>query len=136
MPRSETGHRGTWRIGYHPSGRFVVSFCADGYLRVDGAGYPDGLTEEEIPVCSSNITVVDAYDAMTSNRSNQQAVSAQDAVTELQRELGTQFDPAIVEAFAAVLAESPQGRAVDQAAHTVPGQLLQETRHSTIEVLR
>jgi HD-GYP domain-containing protein (c-di-GMP phosphodiesterase class II) len=72
--------------------------------RIDGAGYPDGLTGDEIPICSRIIAVVDAYDAMTSNRPYRPATSASMALNELRRHAGGQFDRVVVEAFAIALA--------------------------------
>jgi two-component system cell cycle response regulator len=71
--------------------------------RPDGKGYPDGLELDEIPVPARVIAVVDAFDAMTHNRPYQRAVPAELALAELRRHAGTQFDPAVVEAFASVV---------------------------------
>ena len=65
----------------------------------DGNGYPQGLKGEEIPLFARIISVVDAYDAMTSIRVYQSARTKEDAIAELRRCSGTQFDPVIVEAF-------------------------------------
>lgn len=67
--------------------------------RWDGKGYPDGLKEEEIPLLSRIISVVDAFDAMVSNRSYRAAKSVDEAVAELERCSGTQFDPTLVKEF-------------------------------------
>lgn len=76
--------------------------------RWDGKGYPDGLSRETIPLLSRIIAVVDAYDAMTNNRSYRRAMSSADAIQELKRCAGTQFDPFIVSEFIQMLKESPQ----------------------------
>jgi HD-GYP domain-containing protein (c-di-GMP phosphodiesterase class II) len=68
--------------------------------RYDGTGYPDGLQAEEIPLSSRIIFVCDAFHAMTTDRPYRQAVSDADALTELRRCAGTQFDPTVVDAFA------------------------------------
>jgi response regulator RpfG family c-di-GMP phosphodiesterase len=73
--------------------------------RADGAGYPDGLRLGQIPMGSRVIAVVDAFDAMTSERSYQMQRTEDEARAELQRASGTQFDPDVVEAFLAVLDE-------------------------------
>jgi diguanylate cyclase (GGDEF)-like protein len=70
--------------------------------RWDGAGYPDRLAGSEIPVGARIIAVCDAFEAMTSPRPYAAPVSREDAVRELFRCAGTQFDPEVVEAFAAV----------------------------------
>ena len=75
--------------------------------RWDGNGYPDGLVGNEIPIGSRIIAVCDAYDAMTSDRPYRLALLPQDALAELRRCAGTQFDPDIVAAFEAALREPP-----------------------------
>jgi diguanylate cyclase (GGDEF)-like protein len=67
--------------------------------RIDGAGYPDGLTGKDIPLGSRIIFVCDSFDAMTSDRVYRRAIGVDDAITELKRHAGTQFDVAVVEAF-------------------------------------
>ena len=69
----------------------------------DGGGYPQKLAGSAIPIKSRILTVVDAYDAMTQNRSYRLRGDSQDAIAELLRCTRTQFDPAIVSAFLAVL---------------------------------
>lgn len=73
--------------------------------RWDGKGYPDGLSGENIPLLSRVIAVVDAYDAMTNDRSYRKALSVEEAGNELKRCSGTQFDPYIVDEFLAMLRE-------------------------------
>ncbi|NCB52412.1 MAG: PAS domain S-box protein [Clostridia bacterium] len=65
----------------------------------DGSGYPKGLKGEEIPLASRIICVADAYDAMTNTRSYRKAMSAEEAVKELNKYAGSQFDPEIVSVF-------------------------------------
>ena len=74
--------------------------------RWDGAGYPDGLSGEQIPLGSRIILVADAYDAMTSDRSYRPRRSSRAALAELERCAGTQFDPGIVAAFREEIEES------------------------------
>jgi response regulator RpfG family c-di-GMP phosphodiesterase len=69
--------------------------------RWDGGGYPDGLAGAEIPVAARVFAVADALDAMTSNRPYRDALSWELARTEILAESGRQFDPDVVEAFAA-----------------------------------
>jgi two-component system cell cycle response regulator len=73
--------------------------------RIDGKGYPDGLAGDEIPLASRIIFVCDAFDAMTSDRAYAPARTPADALAELRRNAGTQFDPVAVEALARVLDE-------------------------------
>jgi ribonuclease P protein subunit RPR2 len=68
--------------------------------RWDGDGYPDGLAGEQIPLAARIFAVVDALDAMTSDRPYRQAGSWEAATEEIERGAGGQFDPAIVETFA------------------------------------
>jgi two-component system, cell cycle response regulator len=79
--------------------------------RWDGAGYVDGLAGEAIPLAARIISVCDAFAAMTSDRPYCAAVSPADAVEELRRCAGSQFDPSIVEVFCAELAERAAARA-------------------------
>jgi two-component system cell cycle response regulator len=67
--------------------------------RVDGSGYPDGLVGEQIPLGARIIAVCDAFTAMTSPRSYATPLTIPQAVAELRRCAGTQFDPTVVEAF-------------------------------------
>jgi two-component system, cell cycle response regulator len=67
--------------------------------RLDGAGYPDGLAGDEIPLVARIIAVCDAFDAMTSARPYRAAFSEEEALGELRRCSGTQFDPDVVAAF-------------------------------------
>lgn len=72
----------------------------------DGSGYPDGLAGGEIPFGSRIILVADAYDAMTTERSYRPASSPEDALKELERMSGVQFDADVVAALEAHLAEA------------------------------
>ena len=75
--------------------------------RWDGKGYPDGLKGEEIPLESRIITVVDAFDAMTSDRSYRKALSFQEAEVELVNNASRQFDPHVVRMFLRLLKKQP-----------------------------
>ena len=67
--------------------------------RLDGKGYPEGLTGDQIPLEAKILAVVDSYDAMTSARPYRPALSHEAAAAELRRCTGTQFEPRVVEAF-------------------------------------
>jgi diguanylate cyclase (GGDEF)-like protein len=67
--------------------------------KLDGTGYPEGLTEEEVPLLSKIIAVADAYEAMTAERSYGIVKTKEEAVEELRKYSGTQFNEKIVEIF-------------------------------------
>lgn len=73
--------------------------------RWDGAGYPRGLKGEEIPLNSRIIAIVDAYDVMTRGRIYKKAISRQEALEELNRCAGSQFDPKLVKLFTDLVSE-------------------------------
>ena len=72
----------------------------------DGKGYPDQLAGAEIPLGARIVAVCDAYDAMVSDRPYRRAVSSEQAIQELNRCAGAQFDPAVVDAFVIALARA------------------------------
>ena len=76
------------------------------HVRWDGAGYPDLLAGENIPLGARIVAVADAFDAMTSDRPYRTALPETDALAELRRCAGTQFDPAVVDAFCGACARS------------------------------
>jgi diguanylate cyclase (GGDEF)-like protein len=81
--------------------------------RWDGGGYPDKLAGEAIPLGSRIILACDALHAMTSDRPYRAALPLAEALAELRRHAGTQFDPQVVEALLAVLDESPMPALMD-----------------------
>jgi HD-GYP domain-containing protein (c-di-GMP phosphodiesterase class II) len=74
--------------------------------RYDGAGYPDGLVADQIPVEARIIAVCDAYSAMTTDRPYRAALPLSESLRELERCAGTQFDPAVVDALVAIVTAS------------------------------
>ncbi len=70
--------------------------------RWDGGGYPFGLQGEDIPILARVVLVADAYDAITSHRSYQPALSAEYALNEITANRARQFDPTVVDAFVAI----------------------------------
>ncbi|HEV3480403.1 MAG TPA: diguanylate cyclase [Gaiellaceae bacterium] len=74
--------------------------------RLDGQGYPDGLGREDIPVLSRVISACDAFFAMTEDRPYRPALATEDAIAELRRCAGTQFDPVVVEALIGVYVDA------------------------------
>lgn len=75
--------------------------------RWDGLGYPLGLTGAQIPLECRILAVVDAFDAMTSNRPYRTAMTPAQAIQELKRTAGTQFDPKIVDQFVRYIMDGP-----------------------------
>jgi putative nucleotidyltransferase with HDIG domain len=72
--------------------------------RIDGKGYPDGLTGEDIPLGARIITIADCFDTLISDRSYKKACPLQEAVEELRRGRGSQFDAKLLDAFLNALA--------------------------------
>jgi diguanylate cyclase (GGDEF)-like protein/PAS domain S-box-containing protein len=81
----------------------LVPIVRHHHERFDGKGYPDGLTGEDIPLEARIMSVVDVFDAMTHDRAYRKALSKEETITELERGAGTQFDPAVVRAFLALV---------------------------------
>lgn len=79
----------------------VAGLVRHSHERWDGAGYPDGLSGEAIPLGSRIVFVCSAFHDMTSERPHNPALEPADAVAQLERGAGSQFDPAVVEAFRA-----------------------------------
>jgi two-component system cell cycle response regulator len=90
-----------------PALRPVARLVRTSHERWDGCGYPDGLAGTAIPLGARIIAACDAYEAMTSERCYQAARSSDDAIAELQRNSGTQFDPAVVDAMCRRLTLEP-----------------------------
>ena len=74
--------------------------------RYDGRGYPDGLSGQQIPIGARILSVADVYDAMTSDRPYRNASSPRMVLDELKRQVNTQLDPVIVEAFMGLMNEA------------------------------
>jgi HD-GYP domain-containing protein (c-di-GMP phosphodiesterase class II) len=92
------------RIGYRlveqvPSLRAVAPSILHHHERFDGAGYPAGLSGEQIPLEARIVGVADAFSAMTSDRPYRTRMTHEQAFAELERNSGTQFDPEIVRVF-------------------------------------
>ena len=90
-------------LGAAPAMRPVAAIVRSSHERWDGSGYPDGLRGEQIPLGARIVAVCDAYDAMVSERPYQGSQPHADALAELRRCAGSQFDPRVVDAFAATI---------------------------------
>jgi diguanylate cyclase (GGDEF)-like protein len=91
----QIGYRMLERLGVQPVAEWVLHH----HERWDGAGYPNRLAGDKIPLGARIIFVADAYDAMTSDRAYRRAMPQDEALAELERGAGTQFDPAVVGAL-------------------------------------
>jgi HD-GYP domain-containing protein (c-di-GMP phosphodiesterase class II) len=96
--------------------------------RVDGRGYPMGFAGDEIPEFARIIAVADAFDSMTSTRSYREARSIAEAVAELRKGAGCQFDPMLVDAFIAAV-ESEGWRLPEPAAKPLAYQTVTAQDH-------
>lgn len=104
-----------WRlIKQHPEIGYRIAqsspdlvFIAKGILthheRWDGTGYPRGLKGEDIPLSSRILAIVDAYDVMVSGRAYKEKMSNEDAIEEIERTSGTQFDPNLAKIFIEII---------------------------------
>jgi putative two-component system response regulator len=79
----------------------VLHIARSHHERLDGDGFPDGLRGEAIPIEARIVSVVDAFDAMTTNRAYRESLTPADAYEELRRCAGLHFDPPVVDAFLA-----------------------------------
>ena len=84
-----------------PALRSVATVVRASHENWDGTGYPDGLEGEEIPLASRIIRACNAFVAMTSHRPYREAMSVDDALNELMRCAGTDFDPTVVRVLVA-----------------------------------
>jgi diguanylate cyclase (GGDEF)-like protein len=100
-----------------PALRPVARLVRASHERWDGAGYPDRLCGEEIPLGARVVAVCDAYEAMTTNRTYRAAVTHELACQELRRSASTQFDPEVVEAFLTEIENAGEERELNAAQH-------------------
>jgi two-component system, cell cycle response regulator len=91
-----------------PALRGAAPLVRSSHEAFDGSGYPDGLAGDAIPLGARVIAVCDAFDAMISDRSYSPASTIDDALVELERCAGTQFDPTIVSAFQRIMIKRRQ----------------------------
>ena len=112
--QSELSKKEVELIRRHPETGYQILRSVDAYAPVamivlshhewvNGNGYPEQLKKEEIPLPSRIIAVADAYDVMTRDRPDNIRRSKEEAIEELQKYSGTQFDPDVVAAFKRVM---------------------------------
>lgn len=98
-------------IGYRiamaiPDLEHIAEYILYHHERWDGKGYPQGLQGEDIPLLSRILAVTDAYDAMIEDRVYRKAMTKEEALAEIKRNSGTQFDPRIVEIITEITGQS------------------------------
>jgi len=89
----------------------VALMTRNHHEKVDGSGYPDRLEKEEIPLGARVMALVDAFDAMTTDRPYRPRLSFRDAIEEIKGHRGSQFDPDVVSAFMGVILDEIDGKA-------------------------
>lgn len=99
----------------------VVEAVRHNHERYDGGGYPAGLSGNRIPRAARILAVVDAFEAMTSDRPYQLAMSWAAAAAEIERHRGTQFDPLVVDTFLAVLRSEEHARHLAREVEQISG---------------
>jgi putative nucleotidyltransferase with HDIG domain len=91
-------------LGLHILGKVeflehIVPIIRHHHERYDGKGYPSGLKADNIPLLARIVSVVDTFDAMTTNRPYRKALTVEESLTEIEKCSGTQFDPLVVDCF-------------------------------------
>ncbi len=92
----------------------ILAVIRHHHERYDGLGYPDGLRGPEIPLGARILAVVDSYVAMLSERPHRQPLSSEEALRELERHAGFQFDPEVLEVFIRAVHERHRPLSADQ----------------------
>lgn len=87
----------------------IMSIVRNHHERIDGKGYPDGLKGDEIERLTKIVTIADAYDAITSEREYRDALDEKEAIEELIKHKGTQFDSCLLDEFIEMVLGSQQG---------------------------
>ena len=99
-----------------PSLAHSADLVRSSHERYDGHGYPDHLAGEDIPIGATIIAVCDAFHAMISTRPYSDRIAVIDALAELRRCSGSQFDPRVVPAFCELVDRAPDGTAASRLA--------------------
>jgi HD-GYP domain-containing protein (c-di-GMP phosphodiesterase class II) len=102
-------------VGAIPGMEEVVPGVRNHHERYDGLGYPDGLAGDDIPLLARILAVADVYSAMTTHRPYRKALTRAAALRQIERDLGSHFDPEIGRAFISI-----------QQAQTAPASLFDE----------
>jgi len=89
--------------------------------RMDGRGYPDGLTDTQIPIGAKIVTLADSFDAMTTDRPYKTRRSFAEVIVDLRNNTGTQFDPIVVSAFCRALLKELTGETKERKFHKMLG---------------
>jgi HD-GYP domain-containing protein (c-di-GMP phosphodiesterase class II) len=95
-------------IGLIPGMDDIAAAVLYHHERWDGTGYPQGLCGEEIPLLARILCLADSYDAMTCERPYRRPLTAEEALAELAREVGTQFEPRLARLFLEIIQEDRQ----------------------------
>ena len=102
--------------------------------RLDGRGYPDGLTDLQIPLGAKIVTLADSFDAMTTNRPYKTRRTFDEVIDDFRRNTGTQFDPIVVVAFCRALLKELNGETKERKFLKMLGKnYLDAERHSAAE---
>jgi putative nucleotidyltransferase with HDIG domain len=88
----------------------VASIVRHHHERFDGTGYPDGLKGDAIPFFSRILAILDAYEALISDRVYRKAITTKKAIEEIKKNSGLQFDPFLVDVFSKVLHNDKNGK--------------------------
>jgi HD-GYP domain-containing protein (c-di-GMP phosphodiesterase class II) len=97
--------------------------------RLDGRGYPDGLTDEQIPIGAKIVSLADSFDAMTTDRPYRRRRSFDDVVRDLRENSGKQFDGKVVAAFARAIQKEVTGQTKDRRISKMLGKGYLEVDH-------
>lgn len=89
--------------------------------RMDGRGYPDGLTDLQIPIGAKIVTLADSFDAMTTDRPYKTRRTFDEVIHDLRRNTGSQFDPVVVSAFCRALLKELTGETRERRFHKMLG---------------
>ena len=92
-------------IRHLPSLDYVIPAVLGHHERYDGKGYPRGISGDDIPVSARCLSIADAFDAMVSKRSYKNRMPLENALSEIEKNLGSQFDPELGKLFVKMIRE-------------------------------